>query len=481
MCQQPVVQHSRVVLPIMACVPGDLDCVDVCGSHVCCNEEARGPALALANCLFGAHMFFQLYVVAHLLRVVRGILPTSNPQSTARRGGQIISACIVAGGLISAGLVLREAMLYPRTDDAEVTANFIGIAPVVEGPVVELPIRDNDFVKKGRLLYKIDDRPYLYALQNALAAQSELEGEIENESRRISSQINHVDVANAGEQSALANETRAADEIEIAEAAITRSEGALKQAQADESYAIGNFRRIEPLLAKGFVTEDDVHKARTVADAKTAAVDQAKSQLLLAKASSLAAIAQKQQATAQISQSRAAVKESANSVLVLAPLLAQRESRAATVRLARYNYEQCNVVAPFDARVTNLTTSEGQYVKSGQQLFTLIDNRTWWVLANFRETQISHTGPGTPVDVFLMSDTTKKYRGIVESASFGVTPDPDVVGKLSEGLPEVQRTLNWVRLASRYPVRIKIIDPPTATLRVGQVAVVAMKPPSRKR
>jgi multidrug efflux system membrane fusion protein len=377
--------------------------------------------------------------------------------------------------------VLRQVVLYPRTDDAEVTANFIGIAPVVEGPVVELPIHDNDFVRKGGLLYRIDDRPYLYALQNALAAQAELEGEIENESRRISSQISHVAVANAGEQSALANETKAANEIESAEAAITRSEGALRQAQADEEYAIGNLHRVEPLLAKGFVTEDDVHKARTGANARTAAVDQAKSQLLLTKANSMVAIAQKQQAIAQSSQSRAAVKESANSIVVLAPLLAQRERRAAAVRLARYNYEQCNVVAPFDARVTNLTSSEGQYAKAGKQLFTLIDNRTWWVLANFRETQIARTRPGMFVEVFLMSDAATKYRGVVESVSFGVTPDPDVVGKASEGLPEVQRTLNWVRLASRYPVRIRIIDPPPAALRIGQVAIVVMRPSYRIR
>jgi multidrug efflux system membrane fusion protein len=391
-----------------------------------------------------------------------------------------LSACIVAGALFSAGLVAREVALYPRTDDAEVTANFIGIAPVVEGPVVQLPIHDNDLIKKGDLLYKIDDRPYLYALQSALAAQAELEGEIENESRRISSQVNRVDVAHAGEQSALANETRAADEIEIAKAAVARSEAALKQAQADENYATGNFHRIEPLLAKGFVTVDDVHKARTTADAKSAAVEQAKSQLLLAKASILAASAEKQQAIAQTSESHAQVKESAHSVLALAPLLAQRESRAAAVRLAQYNYEQCSVIAPFDARVTNLTISEGQYEKVGEQLFTLIDNTNWWVLANFRETQIARIQPGTPVDVFLMSDRTTKYRGVVESVSFGVVPDPDVVGKLSEGLPEVQRTLNWVRLASRYPVRIKILDPRTGALRVGQVAIVVMRSSNRK-
>ena len=73
------------------------------------------------------------------------------------------------------------------------------------------------------------------------------------------------------------------------------------------------------------------------------------------------------------------------------------------------------------------------------------------------------------------------HHGVVESASFGVTPDPDVVGKFSEGLPDAQRTLNWVRLASRYPVRIKIIDPPPATFRVGQVAVVVMRPRYRDR
>ena len=102
-------------------------------------------------------------------------LRISIPQ-TFRRKGSIASACIVVAALISAGLVLRGVVLYPRTDDAEVTANFIGIAPVVEGPVVQLPIHDNDFVKKGDLLYKIDDRPYLYALQSAVAAQAELEG-----------------------------------------------------------------------------------------------------------------------------------------------------------------------------------------------------------------------------------------------------------------------------------------------------------------
>jgi multidrug efflux system membrane fusion protein len=80
------------------------------------------------------------------------------------------------------------------------------------------------------------------------------------------------------------------------------------------------------------------------------------------------------------------------------------------------------------------------------------------------------------VDIFLMTDTRTRLRGAVESVGYGVTPDPDVVGKLSQGLPDVQRTLNWVRLASRYPVRIRVLNPPAGLLRVGEVAIVGMRP-----
>lgn len=401
-------------------------------------------------------------------------------RNTKRTGrGTIISAVIVAGAALSVALVIRATTLYPRTDDAEVVANFIGIAPLVEGPVMQLPVRDNQFVRQGSLLYKIDDRPYLYALQNALAAQAKLEGDIENESRRIAAEKSTVTVAEAGTRSAEANQVRAEDIVQASEAAVLQAEDALRQARDESEYATGNLNRIEPLLAKRFVTVDQVHRARTLADAKKAAVAQAASQLALAKAKLLSATADKQRAIALMAQSQAQVTESTHSILVLAPLLAERESRAAAVRLAQYNYEQCSVVAPFNARVTNLTISEGEYARVGQKLFTLIDTRTWWVMANFRETQLTHVQPGDPVDVYLMSDPSRRLHGVVDSVGYGVTPDPDVVGRLSQGLPDVQRTLNWVRLASRYPVRIRVVDPPSNRLRMGEVAIVVMRPAKR--
>jgi len=111
--------------------------------------------------------------------------------------------------------------------------------------------------------------------------------------------------------------------------------------------------------------------------------------------SMLAALAQ---ARASAEQSTAQFRESQSSVLSLDPLVAQRQGRASAIADAQYNYDHCRVYAPFDARVTNLVISQGAYAHIGQEIFTLIDTRVWWVLANFRETQLKHIQPGLTPD-----------------------------------------------------------------------------------
>jgi membrane fusion protein, multidrug efflux system len=124
---------------------------------------------------------------------------------------------------------------------------------------------------------------------------------------------------------------------------------------------------------------------------------------------------------------------------------------------------------------TNLTISEGAYAHVGQQVFTLIDARTWWAVANFRESQLQHILPGMHADVYVMSKPSVRFAGVVDSVGFGVTPDSDVVGRLEPGLPDVQRTLNWVHLASRYPVRVRVENPPAELFRVSESAVVSIR------
>jgi len=366
---------------------------------------------------------------------------------SAKYLGRWISITIVATAVALGLIVLFHANYYPRTEDAETFANFIGIAPQVNGPLTRLNVKDNQFVEKGELLYEIDERPYQYALEAAISEQAALEGQIVDEQRTIAAQESAVSVAQAN--------------IHSAEAEVADSEQGVSRARAEWTYANNNFHRIEPLLAKQFVTVDQVDRAKTSETSMEEALSQAESQLALSQAKLKSALAQHDQAR--------------NAVTTLEPLTDQRGAKAAAVKTARYNLDNCRVYAPFDARVTNLTISEGAYAHVGDQMFTLIDVRTWWAIGNFREGQLKRIAPGMRADVYVLSKPNVRFAGIVDSIGFGVTPDPDVIGHLEPGLPDVQRSLNWVHLASRYPVRVRVENPTPDLFRVGESAVVTIR------
>jgi membrane fusion protein, multidrug efflux system len=399
----------------------------------------------------------------------------NDPAPQRERLGRIISISIIAAALITGLLVINQTNRYPRTDDAEVLANFIGIAPQVDGPIMQLAVQDNAFIEQGKLLFEIDPRPYEYALQKAKSDLSTLEGQISDERRTIASQVSAVGAARANTGSAAANVDRAASAVNEAKANVAATKAALDSANAELLYQTNNFHRIQPLLAKQFVTVDQVDQARTAVTAREQAVEQQRSQLLLAEAQVQSALAQYEQTKAAMQQSRAQLNQSQHSVLTLDPLTAQREGRAAAIRTAQYNLDNCRVYAPFDARVSNLTISQGAYAHIGQQVFTLIDTRVWWVVANFRETQLRHIHPGMHANVYVLSRPSVKYEGVVDSIGFGVQPDTTLVGSFSPGLPDVQRSLNWVHLASRYPVRVRIQAPESEPFRISESAVVVIR------
>jgi membrane fusion protein, multidrug efflux system len=397
-----------------------------------------------------------------------------------RTYGRIFTAAMVLLAAIGLSAVYLVTTRHPWTDDAEIFANYIGIAPVVEGPILHLNVADNQHVKQGDLLFEIDDRPYKYALEHAVSDQAALEGQIVDEQRRIRAEVNAVTASGAATRSASANVDRAQASIREAEADVAHSEAALDRARAEWAYSENNLHRVEPLLVKQFVTVDQVDQARTTERASAESVHEAESQLALNRAhlnSMLAALAQ---AKASAEQSTAQLQQSQSSVLTLDPLVAQRQGRAAAIDSAQYNYNQCHVYAPFDARVTSLVISEGAYAHIGQEIFTLIDTRVWWVLANFRETQLKHIKPGMTADVYVMSEAGLRFTGVVESTGYGVVPDPSLLGRVAPGLPDIQRTLSWVHLASRYPVRIRIQSPSSDAIRLGESAVVVIRGYERK-
>ena len=117
-----------------------------------------------------------------------------------------------------------------------------------------------------------------------------------------------------------------------------------------------------------------------------------------------------------------------------------------------------------------MNISEGAYARPGSDMFTLIDTRTWYVVANYRESKLKDIPIGAHVDLYLMGHPERKFNGYVESVGFGVFPED---GKVSAGLPDIERTLNWVHLSTRFPVRVRVQDPDPNLFRIGA------HPPSR--
>jgi membrane fusion protein, multidrug efflux system len=397
------------------------------------------------------------------------------PPGWKRVLGRAISIGSVLAAIVTGSLCALVTIQNPRTDDAEVFANFIGIAPQVDGPISHLYVGDNQYVRQGEPLFEIDPRPYQYALEHALSEQAQLRGEIVDRERTVAAQQSAVVAARASIGVNEANVNRAEHAVNAAAADVAASQAAVDRAQAEWVYVNNNLHRLEPLLARQFVTVDQVDRAHTQEQANAEAVHQAQAEAKLANAQMQASIAGLEQAKAQLEQSRAQERQSVHNVPTLEPYTAQTQARTSAVQRAQYDLNNTRIYAPFDARVTNLTISQGQYARIGAQVFTLIDVRYWWVIANFRETQLKHIRPGMPAEIYLMPQTSTPLAGAVESIGYGVTPDPTLLGTVSPGLPNVQRTLNWVHLATRYPVRIRVNTPPPGLLRVGESAVVVIR------
>ncbi|WP_158906069.1 multidrug transporter subunit MdtN [Burkholderia sp. L27(2015)] len=315
--------------------------------------------------------------------------------------------------------VIHRLDRTPRTDDAYVYADTIDVVPEVSGRIVDLPVHDNQAVKQGEVLFRIDPRPYQDALTRGNASLVALDRQIELTQRTVNAQQYNAQSVRA----------------------------AVERARAAASQASDTLHRMEPLLSHGYVSAEDVDRARTAQRATQAELS--------------AAQLQAQQAAAAVSGVDA--------------LVAQRAVVMAEISIAELNLEYATVRAPFDGRIVSLKTSIGQFVTALKPVFTLIDTRHWYVVANFRETELKGIRAGTPATVYLMSDTDQRFRGSVDSISYGIASDEGGLA-LPGGLPRIQRTINWVHVSQRFPVKIRVDNPNPELFRVGTSAVAVLHP-----
>lgn len=398
---------------------------------------------------------------------------TQEPANVSRkRVGRLIRFGVVIAAVVTLLLVVLDTDRHPRTDDASVRANFIEIAPEVSGRLAQLPVKDNAYVKQGELLFVIDPRDYEYALRQALSDQENLEQRIIDTKRKIAAQNSAVEAASAAVHNSTTAIRTAGSGVALAKATVLRAQASANAAEAQLKYAINDLHRLEPLLQKQYVTVDQVDQANTAVRIARGSYDAAVAALSEAQAQETQAVLRQQEADDAASESRAKLGQSIHVIDTLDILESQRPGLAAKVDRARLDLERCRVVAPFDAYVTNMNISEGAYARPGTPMFTLIDTRKWWVVANYREAKVRNIRIGSPVDVYLMGHPEKRFTGLVESIGYGVFPED---GSVVAGLPNIERTLNWVHLSSRFPVRIRIQNPDPDLFRIGATAVTVVR------
>jgi multidrug efflux system membrane fusion protein len=337
-----------------------------------------------------------------------------NPEAQHSRKavlGAMIGWSFVILALIAAVITYLYESRNPRCNNGVLMADMIGIAPRVSGQIKELPIKDNQLVHKGDLLFQINTAPYEIAEQSAAANLAMAEGALTNSQLQIASQ----------------------------QAQAQEAEASLQQSQASLATAKDSYQRIAPLLAKHFASAQDVTDAKNSMKSAQAGVAAAQAKLLSAQ----------------------------SSVLSIAEAQAKRDSAAASLAQAQLNLKYCTVKAPFDALISKMTISRGAYAAEGQQVFTLIDIHSWWVLEPYREGQLQRMKAGDPAMVELKTAAGKLYHGTVESIGWGATPQ----AIQNSILPVIPQELDWVQLEQRFPVRIKLADDvPAEILRVGTTA-----------
>lgn len=338
--------------------------------------------------------------------------PLSGGKTLRRSLGILISVASFVSVAVLAWLVDQNIAKNPRTEDAQVRANVIGVATQVGGTITGIHVKDNQLVHKGDLLFEIDSRPYAAEAEKAKAqlALTELE-------------------------------------IQAYQDQIAASEAQLKQSEAKAAYAVDYAKRVQALVGNLYVTIDKNQLAQT--EAVTA--------------------------TDKVSQDKAALERARNLLGNQGDVNVRRIAAQAALKDSELKLSYCKVYATCDGYVTNLQITPGAYAAVGEQIFSLVDKKIWYVLANFRETDLKRMRPGMSVDVYLMAESGNKLRGIVQGVPKAVvalnTPSNNAPG--GEGiLSRVSPTIDFILLAQRYPVRIVLDEPEGHSFRMGGTASV---------
>jgi len=351
----------------------------------------------------------------------------------------LLTAVIV---LVAVVLVLFKYWDYvtnPWTRNGQVQAEIIQVTPRVSGPIVNLPIRDNQPVKAGDLLFEIDPRTFAASLEQA-QAQYDMTGD------SYLGQVEQVEAARA--------------QVEASRAVVRQAQSSINQLDSTIDKNKAEYERQQEMLPQKATSQKAVERAEANYEVS---VEKRKG-----------AVSGLAQARAGLKQAEATLAEAEANLGAAGDANASIRKARAAVRQAELNLEFTQVRAPVDGYVTNLNLRLGSNAVANQPALALVDVNSYWVYGFFKENAIGNIQKGNQALITLMSYPDQPIEGTVDSLGWGIAQQDGSTG--FDLLPNVSPTFEWIRLAQRVPVRVHLNEiPEDIALRVGTTASVLVK------
>ncbi len=372
-----------------------------------------------------------------------------------------IQRMAMVGGVVLVAAVVGLFLYYNNresTDDAQVDGHITPIAAKIYGKVLNVLIDDNQAVKAGQLLVKIDARDYQAAVDQAKAALNLAESEarsagvdVPRTAENVASGTSGADAQLLGAQADLAKAQATYEQAQTADLSYARAN--VEKSKANAALAQADLARYKPLVDKDEISKQQYDAAKANADATASALKADEEKLAQAQRNVEVVKAQLDAAKARVLEARATVEGAlANRKQVgmrtadaQAKVAKAAEARAA-LDAAQLNLSYTEVVAPVDGVATHKQVEPGQIVQAGQGLLVVVPLQDVWVTANFKETQLKNMKAGQKAEVKV--DTYgKTFSGHVDSIA-GAT------GGVLSLLPPENATGNYVKVVQRIPVKI---------------------------
>ena len=409
----------------------------------------------------------------------------------------IALAVVVAVGILGwGGWAWYRSSAEVSTDDAYVEGMISPVSAKVSGHVVELLVRDNQAVRVNEVLLRVDPRDYAAKRDQARAAVAVAEANVRAARAELPltrettrSQVDEVRAALEGTRVGVRSTESAVEEtrarLEAKRAATAASRADVAAAETAQRKAKRDLERMQALMKNDYVSRreyDDAVAALETADAvleaarrRLSATEKEVLQTEAEVASRVLATEQAQQRVAEVRGTLARAESQQQTVSVKTAELARAEAalRVAQADLAvvELNLEHTVVRAPVDGVVSKRSVEVGQIVQPGQPLLALVPLHDVWVIANFKETQLTRIRPGQRAEVHIDSFPGTTFVGTVNSISAGT-------GSRFSLLPPENATGNWVKVVQRVPVKILLDDKTVGNpqpLRAGMSAVVTVR------